>query len=241
MAIKKTALNKILSGVSGLDELTLGGFKKGSNVIISGTPGTGKTTLCLQFLVEGAKQGSAGLFVSLSENTDSIIENSRQFSWELDELIKKKLVHFVLYQKFVSKQSNEEKSSKVSRLIDQIKFYLNEFKNIERIVIDSVSLFSYQFKDLTEQRTELDLLFQFLSENKVTSLFILERQEWNNSFTFEDFLADGIIVMQDVLKDFERKRGITVIKLRGSDIERNMVPYAITQKGIEVYPNSQII
>src|SRR3989338_8547769 len=83
-----TKIEKIKSGVPGLDELMFGGIPKGNLVVLSGDQGSGKTVLCWQFLFEGAvKYGENGVYVSLEENEESIYQGSKEFGWDLKKLV----------------------------------------------------------------------------------------------------------------------------------------------------------
>lgn len=238
---KKEVLQRMKSGVMGFDLMCDGGFERGSNVILSGTPGTGKTTFGMQFLVEGAKNGEKGLYISLSESVEKIVLHSQQFGWPLPELIKQKNLMVAMYP-FQFIQQSEGGAANINRLVDQIKYLMDQAGgNITRLVLDSVSLLTYRYESVQAQRNELDYLFKFLALQNITSLFILERSQWNNVFSFEDFLADSVVVLQDVLKDFDRKRGLTIIKMRGAKIDRSVRPYVLGADGIEVYPDGQLL
>ncbi|MBI5884859.1 ATP-binding protein [archaeon] len=241
MPKKESGFERVPSGIPGFDQLVEGGFEKGSNIIISGTPGTGKTTFAMQFLVDGAAKGDRCLYISLSEQVNKVVLHSTQFGFDIDKLMKaNKLIVAMYPTQFV--QQVGEPAARVSRLIDQIKFLIDKAGgNIQRLALDSISLLQYRYETAQAQRNELDYLFQFLSKENITSMFVLERVEWLNTFSFEDFLADSVIVLQDVLKDFDRKRGLAVIKMRGSKIDRSVRPYNISEKGFVVYPDSQII
>ncbi len=75
----------------------------------------------------------------------------------------------------------------------------------------------------------------------MTTVFLMERTRWDNLYTFEDFLGDGIIVLHDIIRDLDRKRGISVIKMRGSEIDRKTRPYNISKQGIKVFHSEEII
>jgi len=74
------------SGIAGLDEILDGGFPAGHFYLIEGHPGTGKTTLAMQFLMEGLKEGESGLYVTLSESKDELLEVARSHGWKIDRL-----------------------------------------------------------------------------------------------------------------------------------------------------------
>lgn len=232
-------VDRISSGIPGFDQMLKGGFEKGSNIIVSGTPGTGKSTFAMQFVVDGAKKGERCLYLSMSESINSIVSHSSQFWEEIQELMDKKLIKMASYPHEFTQQLGEA-GAKVSRLVDQLEFLMGKTK-VDRLVIDSISLLAYRYVSPQAQRIELDQLFQYLAKKGITTYFVLERNSWNNVFTFEDFLADAVVILQDIVEGFDRKRGLNVIKMRGSEIDRAVRPFSFTKSGLVVYPDSQII
>ena len=89
--IQKTQLNKTLTGIRGLDEITNGGLPNGRCTLLAGGPGCGKTVLALQILVNGAKRGEAGIFVAFEEDSTRIVANAATFGWDLPDLQNKEL------------------------------------------------------------------------------------------------------------------------------------------------------
>src|ERR1700682_279292 len=85
------AVTKMLTGIQGFDEITLGGLPRGRTTLVMGGPGSGKTVFALQSLVNGARAKEAGLFVAFEEGTDQIFANAATFGWALPALAKKKL------------------------------------------------------------------------------------------------------------------------------------------------------
>ena len=83
-------INRIKTGVDGLDELVEGGFPEGSTILISGSAGTGKTILSLQFLIAGAENNEPGIYLTVEESRDKIINQAEQFGWDLEKLEKER-------------------------------------------------------------------------------------------------------------------------------------------------------
>ena len=88
---KRIELNKTLTGIRGLDEITNGGLPQGRCTLLTGGPGCGKTVLALQILVDGAKNGEAGIFVAFEEDAKRIVTNAATFGWDLPDLENKEL------------------------------------------------------------------------------------------------------------------------------------------------------
>jgi circadian clock protein KaiC len=77
---------RVSTGISGLDDVLYGGFTSNRVYLIEGDPGAGKTTLALQFLLEGARRGERGLYVTLSETREELIDVGRSHGWDLDNI-----------------------------------------------------------------------------------------------------------------------------------------------------------
>ena len=107
--------------------------------------------------------------------------------------------------------------------------------------ITSDVMFEAYGKSEKETRIELATLLQFLKEQNLTVVLIDERETADDKFTFEDFLADTVVMLRDYPSSEERKSGITVLKMRGSRIDRTTRPYFITEKGIVVYPTEHLL
>ena len=237
------AIKKVSSGIPGLDQLVGGGFEEGSNTMVAGTPGTGKTTLALQFIYNGTKSDEPGLFVSASEPIEKMVVHYERFGWEIQKLVSLRKLSFVQYDReFGEKFLQQESPFEAGEFMEKMKFLIESApEQPKRFALDSVSLLSYSNPSPNMQRAELGKLLNYLYRKKITSLFVLEKASWNNTFSFEDFLADTLIVLDDILKENERKRGVTVIKSRAGKCDRTLRPYELTDRGIVVYPDDTII
>lgn len=222
-------VNLIKTGVPGFDELLKGGIKENNNVLIAGSPGTGKTIFALQFLVEGAKRGEAGIYITLEESPGDLRDYAKSFGWDVETYEKKGLITFI--QESVS-QKRFIGSSTPLAMIKQ--------KRIKRVVIDSITLFEHAHilgeKDVRED--VLDFIAD-MKASKVTMVATSEKSIVNlDNFTYnpEDFLFDGLVVMAKIRKGNFYEHCITVQKLRGQEHSLEIVPVKITNKGIKVFP-----
>ncbi len=243
---------RIVTGIEGLDQLLEGGFCEGSINIISGTPGTGKTIFGMQFLKEGATSGEKGMYVSLEESVADITKNLTRFNWDLAKLSQDGLIQFHEFKitpvefapiegiKTPMKQFKVAEPASIADLYAAIKDTI-EKGDVKRVVIDSLSLLKFMHEEEKESRAELASLLRFFKKHNVTVLMTAERKTMDDVFDFEDFLADSVILLRDYPGREERKRGITVLKMRGAKCDRTTRPYAITDAGIVVYPNEYIL
>ncbi len=243
---------RITTGIPGLDDLTGGGFIPGTVNIIAGTPGTGKTILGLQYLVKGAERGEKGIYISLEEKAEDVAGFVSGFGWDILGLAEQELLKI---KQFKITPPVEEKLEGITATLKKYKLpeaagvldVYNALKedvksgNYSRIVIDSASVLKYSTDGERESRTHLASLFRFLKDNGMTSVVIMEKKTAEDPFEFEEFLADSVIRLADFPTREERKRGLVVLKMRGSKIDRATRPYQIGEKGISVYSNEYLL
>ena len=229
---KEERIERIASGIKGLDALMKGGFPKWSTILVSGTPGTGKTILSIQFLVNGAlEHNERGVYISMEEDVNRIKKYmNAAFGWPLEELEKKKKVIFIkseLYDFEAFKNLIETNVEKI---------------NAKRIVIDPLTVISLFFERPLEIRRSLLDLDKLLKKLCCTALLTCEIPEGSNtisSFGIEEFTSDGIILLS--YYPGAKPRGITIRKMRATDHDTDIHPFEIKfGKGIVVYPTEKL-
>ncbi|PKK85744.1 MAG: hypothetical protein CVT48_04060, partial [Thermoplasmata archaeon HGW-Thermoplasmata-1] len=247
------------SGVPGLDELIKGGFPQGSVILLRGGPGSGKTTFALQFLIEGIKNGVKGLYISLEESVPEIIRGAENFGWDLSEVLKKELlriesVEFKRTPGYIRSLSPDnppwsisvETSSKKGRGISgqfnsetfsELLKTLVDDSGAGRVVMDSLSMFSSQFNNEGELRFETIELVKTLSSRNCTTLVTAQSERKSGEeFKPEEYLSHGVIDLHYIQQGNSYIMAAHVLKMRNSDHDREFRPYAITKKGVVVYP-----
>ena len=185
---KEIKIERIETGIPGLDTLIEGGLVKGSVNMIAGSTGTGKTIFCCQFLWHGLEQGKNGVYISLEEPIEDVKLEALQFGMDFEKYIKAKKC--LMVHKFP--RSFGDLDYDIFRWVKEI--------NASRLVLDSISLLSFITKtsELTEFRAKLSELFLKLKNMGVTSLVISEIPEDSKGlsrFGFEEFVVDGVIVL----------------------------------------------
>ncbi|MBS7246781.1 MAG: ATPase domain-containing protein [Candidatus Jordarchaeales archaeon] len=240
-------IERVKTGIPGLDEITNGGFIKGTNVLVTGGTGTGKTIFCTQSLYYGAKDyDEPGVFVTLEERPDDIRREAMQFGWDLKKLEEDgKLIIIDAASSKAGIPTSEpyalRRGFDISTLAQEIYKATKEI-NAERVVIDSLSSLGIRFESLTAIRTAIFKIASLLNDLNTTSLLTSEITSKNelSRFGVEEFIAQGIIVLYLNEERGELKRSLVVRKLRFTKHSLKVVPFEISDKGIIILPSSGI-
>ncbi len=160
-------IERIPTGITGLDPLIEGGFEKDSTVLLVGSAGTGKTLFGLQFLYTGAKEhGEPGIFISFEENRASLYRHSTSFGWDFEALEKKGLFKVLQYKPHQVEKLMREGGGPIK---DQIRAM-----GAKRLVIDSITSYGLLFKDDYQRREGILEFFNMLEKWQCTSMIISE-------------------------------------------------------------------
>jgi KaiC domain protein len=228
---------KVKTGVVGLDEMLQGGLPENHIIAVMGSFGTGKTTLGLQFLVEGLRNGESCIFISLEEDKDSILRNAQSFGWDLSGAVeKKKLGLFKL-------EPSDAKTT-ITRIKSELPKFVKSF-GAKRVVLDSVSLLNMMFTDENERRANLFNLCQLLRTTGATVLLTAEVKDENPRSSRDglaEYTADGVLLLQS---DEDKESGevqltVRILKMRRTSHSRRVKPYSITDKGIVVHAGADV-
>lgn len=238
------------TGVKGVDELLDGkGIPKGYNVLVLGAPGSGKTTFGIQFLLEGVKNGESGLYLSLDESPERLIETAGSIGLNLSQYVEKKKIVMIDVSPIrlapssikVGEEEISRKSFALAAIITKISETIRDYKTV-RAVIDPISTLILHYENNFERRIALLDLMSLMVKNNCTTLLISELSDSSlaRKYQFEEFIVDGVILMTKVLTKNSFTRVFSVEKMRGIAHDTQPHPYIIAEGGIEVYPREQI-
>ncbi|RLF41215.1 MAG: hypothetical protein DRN12_03665 [Thermoplasmata archaeon] len=237
------------TGIDGLDELFIDkGIPRGNIILIAGGPGTGKSILCRQICYNHVSQGHPCMYVSFGEDKDRIIRSMKHFGWDVELYIEQGIFLIqkinpldVLRMKFGSlggSGSATEISYKIKPLIIPKDFHP------EIIVVDSLTaIVAASITKEKNQRIYLQQLFTFFEETGATSFLIAETDPIPTRFSesgIEEFLADGIIVLYNLINGERRENAIEILKMRYGKYEKKIVSLDITTQGILVHPDKPL-
>lgn len=248
-------MDRIPTGVKGLDDILNGGLPKGRIVLVVGSPGSGKTTFAMQFLVGGAKVGEAGLYVSLDEKPERVKENLASFNWNLDALEHEGKMTFIDAtqlrrpgQRIV--QDRIDIDSGVSLVLPELTLSVlartirrvSAEENIQRIVVDPITSLILRYPDEAKRRKAMLLFFDALESTGCSCIVTSELRTsmLNRTFQLEEYLSQGAILLHTLIHGGNVVRAVQVEKMRGISHDEQLRPYQITQAGIEVYPKDRV-
>jgi KaiC/GvpD/RAD55 family RecA-like ATPase len=220
-------MERVKTGIEGLDKIMNGGIPKGQIVLLSGTCGTGKTTLCAQYIYNGlAKFKENGIYLSFEELPENIKNNVRQFGIEFEPYEKAGKFTFIKYDPYHIEEVFEILENAIKRV------------GAQRVVIDSISALGLYVRDKAELRRMIFNLSTVLRKLGCTTLLVSEivpgKKESISRYGVEEFVADSVIVLYYERSELAFVRGIQIWKLSGSDHSKKLHPYKITDKGIIV-------
>jgi len=232
---RTTLLEKISSGIEGFDDLTAGGLPRGGTTLLMGGPGSGKTVLALQILVNGAiAHGTPGIFVTFEENARRVSANGEAFGWDMPELAREK-VHFV----DACLRADVVKSGEfdLTGLLAGIEVKAREM-GAQLIVLDAIDVLLSLLDDPAAECRELHRLHEWLVRQELTGLLTTKIEDDQPAtaqrYGFMPFLADCTVLLSQRLAERVVVRTIRVLKYRGSPHVLNEVPFVIGPAGVEV-------
>ena len=234
------------TGIPGVDAILGGvGIPQGHTILISGGPGSGKTTFAIQFLHQGAtERGEPGVYITLDEEPEDVKKNMSQFGWDLDKLEREKKLIFINVSPVRVAPTERAgliqlgmKEFKLVKLLEAVRTGVEEI-GAKRVAIDPVTIFMLQYPDEIERRYALRDLIADFRKNGCTNLLISELRGTGleREHQFEEYLVQGVILLRTVLKGDKLSRMFQVAKMRGLAVDNQPRPYDITSSGIEVYP-----
>ncbi|MFH1055444.1 MAG: ATPase domain-containing protein [Candidatus Altiarchaeota archaeon] len=232
-------MERVSTGVAGLDEMLQGGFIVGRSYLVAGGPGAGKTILCMQFLMDGVKNNERGLYVALEEQAHELKDDMAVFGWDIQRIrildTMQDLTSGVWTIKTTGVISKPEFNLK--SLIEAIRNIIASYKP-KRIVIDSLTSVKMLYNEQSEVRKELLGFINFLESTGCTVL--LTSEVTGPEIVMEEFLASGVIKINLIENNGERVSAISVQKMRGSNFDKHMRPIKVTNSGIVVFPNESV-
>jgi circadian clock protein KaiC len=228
---------RIRTGVSGLDDILGGGLPKGHLYLVEGDPGTGKTTLALQFLLEGIRRGESVIYVTLSESKTELEQVAQSHGWSSDGLHIYEMVPAEddlspEAQYTVFHPSEVELADTITSILNQV-----DVTKPQRVVFDSLSELRMLARDPLRYRRQILALKRHFAGRSCTVLLLDDRTAEGSHDLQLQSIAHGVVMMQSLERDFGiKRRRLEVRKLRGSSYREGFHDYTIETGGIFVYP-----
>ncbi len=240
-------IKRIKAGIPGFDELIEKGIPKGYSILLSGGCGTGKTIFCLQSLAYACSKGEKCLYISFEESPLRLKQYMKGFGWGPEKFEMQGLLKIIRLDSFAVSRDVEAllHKAKGELLIEKevMEMIPKDFKP-DRIYVDSITALSVAFSHREEAyRFYVEQLFRYLEGPETTSFLISETEEAPDKLSIsgvEEFLADGVIILYHLMKGDLRQRAMEILKMRGTNHVRRLVPFEISSKGIKVHTEKKI-
>jgi circadian clock protein KaiC len=224
------------TGIPGLDYVLRGGLPRNRMYLVQGDPGSGKTTMGLQFLLEGKRRGESGIYISFSETRDEIVGVADSHGWSLDGV---HLVETTAAEQQLTMQdentlfepSEVELREMIERLLAEI-----ERTHASRVVLDSLSEMNLLAQSSLRYRRQVLGLKQFFTGRQCTVLMLDDRTTQDDDRQLQS-LAHGVISLENRPMDYgSDQRRLRVVKLRAVSARSGYHEFAILKGGLQVFP-----
>jgi circadian clock protein KaiC len=226
--------SRLSTGIRGLDDILGGGLTAQRVYLVEGTPGTGKTTLGLQFLLDGIAKGETGLYITLSETADELKAVAASHGWSIgdisvfelasDTTLDPEALQSVFHP---SEVELGETTKNVMERVDRIK--------PSRVVFDSLSEMRLLAQDPLRYRRQILALKQFFSSRECTVLLLDDKTSRSDQHLHS--IAHGVICLEQIAKEFgKERRRMNIMKMRGIKFRGGYHDYTLDTGGITMFP-----
>jgi KaiC/GvpD/RAD55 family RecA-like ATPase len=222
------AEEKFSTGIKELDGILEGGIYRGVNILIRGGAGTGKTTFALQYLVQGARQGQKGMYITFEEAGNQIVDFGNKFFPDLKSYVNNGMIQILDFSPHKAVRDGKATKSTGDEMMNSITYIQDRISDIrqsetKRVVVDGLQTFATTFFDLSDlsnkhdveelRRTLSRILVLLKNENISTFVLSEDTEECPDKYSFVNFSVDGIIMLK--VNESLDIRTLRITKMRG--------------------------
>jgi len=228
-------MERIPTGIEGLDGLIEGGFLKGEVILLAGNTGSGKTIFSMEFICNGAtKYGEKGVYATFEEDEKTLKRNMAKFGFDLDKLEQDGMIKVIGLEVM-----------KGAGLSANIEFVLSAIKDLkaERLVIDSLTAFLSANQEKFEYRTLMHIFYKVLKNLGCTTIMTCSIPTGSKTLGLgiEEFISDSVLTLESVIHKEELKTRFLIRKMRGTNHSKKYHEVIIDQKdGLKIVPFSVV-
>lgn len=233
-------LDKAATGITGFDEITIGGLPKGRPTIVCGGPGCGKTMFAMEFLVRGATEfNEPGVLMTFEEASEDMTRNVESLGFDLRGLASRRKL-FLDYVRIESSEIQETGEYDLEGLFVRLQHAV-ESVGAKRVVLDTLEAVFSGFSNVGILRAEIRRLFRWLKDRGLTTVITAERGNGTlTRYGLEEYVSDCVIALDHRVTDQISTRRMRIVKYRGSSHGTDEYPFLIDADGFSVIPLSSI-
>ena len=232
---------KVRTGIPGFDSIVSGGLREGMTIVLSGSPGSGKTTFGMQFLYSGAKDfGEPGVFVTLTQSPYEIVNDFKTYGWDIKKLTDEGKILFIDARPFKMEEGFIALDESLYRgetlpFMHLTQLIQSSLKRVDakRLVIDSLTVLDMQYTNMFYARLGLQGMVHSLQNQHCTSILISENTD-TPQVPPEWYVASGIVLLHHVRKEDTMERTLQVIKMRGVRHNEQIFPIKFSESGLQI-------
>jgi circadian clock protein KaiC len=217
---------RISTGIKGLDKMTGGGFIGSSSILVSGSSGTGKTILGMQFIMDGLLKNEPGIIVSFEEDIEQIRDNSTMFNWNLKEFENKNLLKII--------SPLEYDAYELALLIEET----IDIMKARRLLLDGASRLQRMLPRYAQLPEYMGNFSNILKNKNVTAVYTNESPNLTGATQITGIgispFMDAVVLLRYVEIKSEMRKAISVLKMRGSEHDKEIREFVISKNGVEI-------
>lgn len=226
---------RVSTGIAELDNVLGGGITANRAYLLEGTPGSGKTTIALQFLLEGARAGERGLYITLSETAAELTEVARSHNWALDDIELFELVNEEGLNQDREQSILDPSEVELGETIQGVIACVDRLQP-SRVVFDSLSEMRLLAQNSVRYRRQILALKQYFSTRQCTVLLLDDRSSDPGDLQLHS-IAHGVITLEQAAQEYgSERRRLRVVKMRGVKYRGGYHDFAIETGGVVVFP-----
>jgi KaiC/GvpD/RAD55 family RecA-like ATPase len=221
---------RVPTGIEGFDDLIEGGFLRGDVILLAGGAGSGKTIFSTQFIQNGATQyNEKGVFATFEEDAKTLRRNMLRFGFDYEKLERQGAIRVI-----------DLEALKGDGISANVQFILEALKETDgkRLVIDSLTAFFMACPEKFEYRSLMHLIYRMLKTREITTIMTCSMPLGAETLGLgiEEFVADSVILFDNVIDSLELKTRLLIRKMRGTDHSKKYHNVLLTSKGMQIVP-----
>jgi len=232
-------------GVTGLDEMLGGGFPNGSLILVCGGPGVGKTILSLQYMVEAINRGEPCVYVSLEEPMAKKIQNAWAFGWDLQKLAQSNQMQvldlFMVPQNKGDVEIVDRTQGKIQYSLEEEIISAANYIKAKHVIIDPLTSILIHESRSGKKRALIGKLYDTIRSLECSAIITSEGTLRENEFYMEQFLSDGVVLLNKDIQEFKLIKTLRIDKMRGIDFDDQPRRFTITSRGFQVFNTEPVL